>query len=476
MKPRAGKSTSTGTRPVSEGNRENSAAGRWLVGGAVVSTLVLLVAYVAFEPTADELPAAEAADRQPVAPPVPEPSRTAGHESSIALPTEPREIQTEAEQQQLLADVERALEKFPDDATVFYIAGLTYAELLQTDKAITMFGRSLEIDSSRPEVLAQYSDVLLQVGQQQEAVSVLQQAVDGGVETVAILTALGDAYSQLGEVEQAAEILGRAVERFPDQPAAWLRLAQAQVQLGRFEKAEKNARTVIALGQDDRAAYLVLSTALIRLGRREEALKIRGQMPKIEPQVVPDDEKYQRSFRGFASNTYSMLASAYSAHNSLSQAEQWLLRSIELEPASAKSLISLADLYRKEGRFKDSIQVHKRLIEIQPTNLLNYTNLASLAVSVGDVPLAESSLRQAVKADQTGNADLQLARFLIGVGNLDDAAAHAQIAVERLETVDAYLVWISTLRAQGNMALAFDALLKAREIAPDDPRLMNLQL
>jgi len=107
---------------------------------------------------------------------------------------------------------------------------------------------------------------------------------------------------------------------------------------------------------------------------------------------------------------------------------------------------------------------------------MNYHNLASLAVSASDIPLAENTLRMAINADTSGLADLQLARFLLGtgnIGNIGNVVSHAQIAVDRLGTIDAYLVLIDALRAIGDRASAFKAYLKAKAIAPNDPRLAS---
>ena len=130
----------------------------------------------------------------------------------------------------------------------------------------------------------------------------------------------------------------------------------------------------------------------------------------------------------------------------------------------------------KQQRAEQAILVYQRLVEVQPENLFNYNNLASLAVSIGNVPLAEGSLRRAAKADPTGNATLRLADFLLRIGNSAEATTQAEAAVKLLGNADAYIVWISALKADGKTAAALSALLKARETLPGDDRLKNIQL
>lgn len=448
---------------------------RLAIIAAGLSALILLLLVVllpppppATEPRTDasfSVAASAEADAEPDAAP-PAPSH-----ASIVLPTTPVEIDTAAEQKQLLDQVERAAERYPDDASVFRIGGLAYKELLQTDRAGELFRRSLELDDQNAEVLGAYAGLLRQLGKHEEAVSVLSRAVERGVATAPLLTALGEAYSETGDLEAAAKWLEKAVAAAPEAPAAHLALAQALVQLQRFADAEKEARLALRSEPNNRAATMALSTALIRQDKKEEALKLRAQMPKIDAQVMPNDQQYQASFRTFAASTYFLLAGVYASHDAAGEAEQLARHSLELDPKSIGSAVLLGELLRRQGRLQDSLVVYQRLTELQPENLVNFHNLASLAVSLGDLALAEQTLRRAAQVDPSGNGELQLARLLLGLGNAPEAAQRAQKAADQLASVDAYLVLIAAHQANGDKAEALKAYMKAKRSFPSDPRL-----
>ena len=394
----------------------------------------------------------------------------------LTLPTDLVYTNSREEKKQLLSDVEKAVENYPMDASILLIAGLTYSELQQTEKAIDFLKKAIVVDAKNSQAIVALAEILMQVGKQEDALTILEHAISQGLATEPLLSTLGEAYSQSGRMEDAAKTLERAVATTSSQSEpskAPLRLAQALTQLGRFEDAEKYARDSFSQQPSDLAAYVALSNVLMRQNKREEALEFRKQMPKPEPSLIVDDQKYELSFRGFASHNYAQLGSAYAAHGSLSVAEPFFIRSLELNPDSATTALLLADLLRRQGRTQDAITTYKRLVVIQPDNLMNYHNLASLAVSVSDLPLAENALRMAVDVDTSGMADLQLARFLLGTGNVGNVVSHAQIAVDRLGTIDTYLVLIDALRTIGDRASAFKAYVKAKAIAPDDPRLAS---
>ncbi len=403
------------------------------------------------------------------------PAPLSGIGAGLNLPVEPLMIDTEPQQKQLLADVEDAVTRFPQGADVLHLAGLTYGELLQTERAAELFRQSLEVAPRNRDVLVAYSDMLTQIGTHEEAISALEQGIKAGIDDATIRASLGNAYIQVGEAEKGAEVLRRGIELDPQHAPLRLALAQAQVQLEQFAEAEENARLALNLGEKSRATYVVLTSALVRLGKREEATALRQEMPTLEPNTI-DDPRYQDSFREFASHTYGLLALAFQSRGLMVESEQWWLRSLEYFPNSPKSLAALADICHRSGRLADALQIYQRLLQADPQNLVNYSNCASIALQLGNTPLAEDALRQATAVDKSGYADLYLARFQFELGKFPEAAQNAATAAERSADVEAYLVLIAAQQALGKPALAFEALRKARGVAPNDPRLMNIQL
>ncbi len=398
--------------------------------------------------------------------------------ATLILPKQSTYAGSEKEKKQLLSDVETAVASYPNNPSILHIAGLTYAELQQSERAIALLRKSIQLESSKAEVVTALADLLLQVGKPEDAIVVLEQAIDRVGETEPLLSALGESYSQAGQLEKAVQTLERAVAKLSastekQSSSAGLRLAQALTQVGRFEEAEKHARESLLQRPSDLPSFVALSNALMRQNKREEAMEVRSRMPKVEPSTMADDQKYELSFRGFASHNYAMLGGTYAAQNNLDSAEKFFIRSLEIEPDSSKTALHLADMLRRNGRTQDAMIVYKKLIEIQPDNVLHYHNLASLAVSVGDLQTAERVLRSATTVDASGAADMQLAQFLLAIGDVSHVVKHAQLATEKLGTVDAHLVLMDACKASGDNAAAFNAYLKAKKIAPNDPRLAN---
>lgn len=397
-------------------------------------------------------------------------------QTPFRLPVQPIAIATDQEQAKLLSTIETSLEAQPYNSVLHHIAAITYAELLQTEKAIERFESALALDADNIDAITSYSDLLLQLGRQPEAIEILESALSRGLSRERLLLALGEAHHQQGEIEAAVEAWQQAVEIEPDQALAHQKLSQARLQLGELEAAEKHARRAIELGLADRATYLALSTSLLRQGRRGEAMDIRRVMPPFEQPGSADDDRYQESFRNFASHTYTMLAGSCLNGGLWDQAEQYLMRSLELNPSNTGSLHALADLQKRRGRHDQALEVYERLVKEEPLNPVNLMNLANLATAEGNLDVAEDALRKASQVDPSGNAGLYFAQFLLETGKVSEAEQYARRAAEQLQVVDAYLLWIMTLQADGRTAEAFHALKSARDTFPSDPRLQNLRL
>ncbi len=464
---------------------------------AAISTVIMLavVLWPTDQPTLpddqpDSLGVASTRDSSQAVPAASDPkagvSTPAAPTPALQKPTSP--FDTQVEQKRLIEDLEAAISDFPSDAKLLHLGAVTYAEVLQTERALELFEQSLKVDNSDPDVFVAYADLLLQVGRAEDAVERLEQSrpqieklatelVDDQPATskTTFSLALAKAYSQTGQLEKALAEL-ETLEPEPQYVSqVSVELAQVQNQLQKFEQAEKNARSAVENGTQDRAAFLALSTALMRQGRREEAVEVRKQMPGIEQQVAPGDQAYQQSFRKFAAHTYAVLASGFQAKGLLGEALRRLEYSLALDPRSESALRTMVSLQRSRGNLDKAVAWQERLVGAAPENLVYVVNLASLAAANRNVTLAEKALRRAVELDDTGMADLQLARFLMELGKHAEAVEAARSGVRQVGSIDAHILLIATLQRQGNRVAAAQAYVEAQRLFPDAPQLAGFQ-
>ena len=189
---KAKKATNKPTEPnarVQEQSQLATPGSAWMLwGGVIASSLVVIAVFWFYPDSKSEIAKrAQTAPSQDSRPSELEdsPLKTAAATqtttptvtpTAFALPSKPRSIDTKTEQDRLLAKVEKLVVDYPHSADAMHIAAITYSELLQTDKAATFFKNSLALDNRSPQVLVDYARLLLQTGQQQAAVDLLEPA------------------------------------------------------------------------------------------------------------------------------------------------------------------------------------------------------------------------------------------------------------------------------------------------------------
>ncbi|HVO04010.1 MAG TPA: tetratricopeptide repeat protein [Candidatus Cybelea sp.] len=124
------------------------------------------------------------------------------------------------------------------DWSVFYFRGTAYERNNQWDKAEPDFLKALELSPDQPYVLNYLAYTWVEKRQHlDEALKMLQKAVDARPEEGFIVDSLGWAYYQLGNYDKAVGYLERAVELEPNDPVLNDHLGDAYWRVGRKAEA-----------------------------------------------------------------------------------------------------------------------------------------------------------------------------------------------------------------------------------------------
>ena len=179
------------------------------------------------------------------------------------------------------------------------------------------------------------------------------------------------------------------------------------------------------------------------------------------------------TLRALAVRLFRMAASVASNQKQSVIAEQWLLRCVAIRPNDLETYMDLSSLYRRENRIEDALEVQERLLQLQPQNVLNYVNLASVAFQLGRFDQAERVLVEATKACPDEPFPFgELARINLAKRNFSAVRQLASKAI-KLEPQNVEWVLMSAIAAEAlGDAENFNSLLQqARRISPNDPRL-----
>jgi tetratricopeptide (TPR) repeat protein len=133
---------------------------------------------------------------------------------------------------------ERGLTQTPDDARLLFGLAATYENDEQFDRAEAVFRQLIALDPSHAPALNYLGYMLADRGEKlEEAIDLIERAIDAGGENPAYLDSLGWAYYRLERFDEAVTPLERAAAGAPTVSVILEHLGDTYMRLGRYEQA-----------------------------------------------------------------------------------------------------------------------------------------------------------------------------------------------------------------------------------------------
>src|SRR5271163_315581 len=318
-----------------------------------------------------------------------------------------------------IAQFQEILKIQPDDV----YSGLWLARLYRFEnkhsEAETVLRGLLARDPGNGPALEQLSQLLMDEGRSQEAVTLLSDAA-GNSSSPEVYDLLGDAYSQSKEYAKAEDAYRKAVEEDPDDPGHLHGLAQA------------------LMAQDKYA----------------EALEQFKRLTEIEPST---------------SENFLRMAQLDRRLGKFDQAEASLLRAKQLAPGSLEVLYNEALLYEDQGRYDDAVKVLSDAIAGMKSQSSSARNSAGAATGNGAEGSASGETSPnalAILYEQLGHAYREEENYSAAIQTYQEMAKLGADAQKRAE-----MLLIDTYRESRDLDRAIAETKKALEAAPNDPGL-----
>jgi predicted Zn-dependent protease len=395
--------------------------------------------------------------------------------ATIELPTEPESIDVDQLRDEAARGADELVHLYPRSAAAQRTAATLYQFLNQYDLATRHWEECLAIDAKSVEARVSLAKVHLLVGRDTQARDVLMAALASSTATPTVYAQLAEALTRLGELDEAERMAVEGTRRFPDKVELWIAAAQVQFQRSRFAEAKTSVDAGLALEPKSSQALFLAANVYARLGKEAEADEYRRQRERLKTASARDrqpfEEEYNQSLRRVVAALFGAMALEYQAHGESTRAEHWCRRAIALEPQSLDPYRLLVSVYRAGDQLANALLAQRRLMDLEPANVINRVNFASLAVALGRLDEGEEALDKAARmAPQNGLVRRMLAAVYIQRQELDKARAAAEQAVEVEPSPDSYRLLAEDCRRQGDLPAA-EAAARAAEKrgASDEP-------
>lgn len=285
---------------------------------------------------------------------------------------------------------------------------------------------------------------------------------------------LGVSYMELGRVPQAEEALKRSIRIDPEDVRPYFQLAGLYEQTQRLQEALDLYDRVIQVDPMGEGAqiglfkkYLVQGILSARAGDFDGALRLF----KGAAEIAPDDP-----------DPHYNIGRVYQRKKEEAKAEEAFQKVIKLEPQYQPAYLELGDLYQRQTRFQEALQVFIAAAQIDPNTPGGRNAQAKIPFLQGILLAQGGRTEEALKAFQQAlriSPDpapiyFNIAQVYLRSGDFENAEA----ALNRTLEVDpknqgAFLNLGILYERQGKLEEALRAYENARDVQPASPEGVN---
>ncbi len=292
---------------------------------------------------------------------------------------------------------------YPTDPGALSVQARRHYLVLETEQAIRLWRKCLELDASFADAYFGLGIVALDRGEHQEAVERFEDVahLDRADPRVPVLRAKSLLFA--GRAEDAVVVLEQHVTTEQTSAEAWEMLGQAQLQSQNFERAAQCFEVAVEAMPSKKDAVYGLSQAYLALGDTRRAEASTQQFRKLDKAVLaqnaadakaPQDRQFAARVAG---QIYSDAARVRARHGDKPRAEDFLLRAALLQPTNKEFLIQLQLSLQERNANAQAAEVGERIVQLDPQHLDQWLNLGWLYSNLDQSERAIAACQKAIE-------------------------------------------------------------------------------
>jgi tetratricopeptide (TPR) repeat protein len=349
------------------------------------------------------------------------------------------EAGTSGNQAQAIKELQKMIERYPQEKIALFALGASYYDLRQTEEAVRTLTKAVEIDPLFKMAYNLLAYAYNDMGDFEKSIWAINKYISLAPDEANPYDSRADLYSYNGRLDQAIESYRKALEIKPDFYMSLAKLGGMYLFKREYTQAESCFK---ALSSSNEKLYRSLGRVLLALiplyrGKFEDALKV------LDDGIAADRMEQAEGVRNATKHFFK--AQIYEEKKNMDLALKEAEMGIEiLKKATPSDPVTMRDYYTnllaKSGKIAEAEKVAlalKKDIEEK-----NKTLMYSYWLALGAIELAKGDTNTAInyleKADKEALSPLFHVRFFLGKtylesGKIGEAVAELEKALSRYD-------------------------------------------
>ncbi len=292
------------------------------------------------------------------------------------------------------------------------------------DKAEELFNNISEEDLKKFDVLQNISQIYLNMGYPDLAISWLEKEKDAYGNSEAYIASIAECYRQKnGCTEKAVDCYNELIDRDPYFAPYWCGLANAYYKLSKYDEALEAADFALTSDSECGDAHHIKAHILTQLGNTKEA--IESYKEAMKSGVI--QEAYGFTFIGIAYSNNKQWGKAVDAfYNALESIKDHPKMDILL----AEIYTNLALIFLNMGEMDDALQISEINCQTNPNMAITHIIDGRVKLASSDIEGAHNAWEKACQLSGDADTYLQIAEILIEGGYIESAICYLEQAAE----------------------------------------------
>jgi len=358
-----------------------------------------------------------------------------------------------------LGEGEKAIHLAPGNENAASLLASLYTRANRNADALRVVGQALKLTPNSIELREIMAQLEFNAGNLAGAEEQLRKVIQIEPAELGHRNRLAQFYLVNNQVEAAEQTLREAVSAKPDDVPAKLALANLIAAHRSFADGEKELKALIAQSGNSLPLQLALGEFYATHDHADQAIATYRA-------IIDKDDTGPNGL-----TARNRIAAIDLRGNRIGEAEKLIDEVLKSNPRDNDALIMRAELALSHGEATQAITDLRAVLRDKPNETAVMRTLAHAYQVNQDKPLAEETLRQAIRANPTEVATrLELAKFLIDTGRADEAQAVVeQLPGERSSGVQGLEAAFRVQLARNDLSGARNSARAIRAVDPQRP-------